>query len=121
LEGKICFKKHSVSAVLITSKGNVFEGMSMEDIQTGICAERTAFFKMMPEEREIKIIVAVYKDKVIPPCGICREIMYDMSEKNLENTWVIVSKKQKVKLKELFPFPWKEAFLKVNISFSNFV
>ena len=107
---KYVSKKRSVSAVLITSKGNVFEGMSMEDIQTGICAERTAFFKMMPEEREIKIIVAVYKDKVIPPCGICREIMYDMSEKNLENTWVIVSKKQKVKLKELFPFPWKEAF-----------
>jgi len=41
---KYVSKKHSVSAVLITSKGNVFEGMSMEDIQTGICAERTAFF-----------------------------------------------------------------------------
>jgi cytidine deaminase len=107
---KYVSKKHSVSAIVLTSKGNIFEGMSMEDIQTGICAERTAFFKMMPDEREIKIIVAVYKDKVIPPCGICREIMYDMSEKNLENTWVIVSKKQKVKLKELFPFPWKEAF-----------
>ena len=107
---KYVSKKHSVSAIVLTSKGNIFEGMSIEDIQTGICAERTAFFKMMPDEREIKTIVAVYKDKVIPPCGICREIMYDMSEKNLENTWVIVSKKQKVKLKELFPFPWKEAF-----------
>jgi cytidine deaminase len=107
---KYVSKKPSVSAIVLTSKGNIFEGMSMEDIQTRICAERTAFFKMMPDEKEIKTIVAVYKDKVIPPCGICREIMYDMSEKNLETTWVIVSKKQKVKLKELFPFPWKEAF-----------
>jgi len=103
-------KKHSISAIVLTSKGNIFEGMSVEDIQTGICAERVAFFKMMPDEREIKTIVSVYKDKVIPPCGICREIMYDMSEENLENTWVIVSNKQKVKLKKLFPFPWKEAF-----------
>ncbi len=103
-------KKHSIASVLISKKGRIFEGMSIEDIQTTICAERTAFFKMMPKEREIKTIVAVYKNKVIPPCGICREIMYDMSEKNLENTWVIVSNKQKVKLKELFPFPWKKAF-----------
>jgi len=103
-------KKHSISAIVLTSKGNIFEGMSVEDIQTGICAERVAFFKMMPDEREIKTIVSVYKDKVIPPSGICREIMYDMSEENLENTWVIVSNKQKVKLKKLFPFPWKEAF-----------
>ena len=107
---KYASKKHSVSAVLVTKKGNIFEGMSMEDNQSGICAERTAFFKMMPEEREIKIIVAFYKNKVIPPCGICREIMYNMSTKNLQNTWVIVSNRQKVKLKDLFPFPWKEAF-----------
>jgi len=107
---KYVSKKHSVSAVLISKNGNIFEGMSMEDIQVELCAERTAIFKMMPEENEIKIIVAVYKDKVIPPCGICREIMYDMNEKNLKNTWVIVSKKEKVRLGELFPFPWKEAF-----------
>ena len=106
---KYVSKKHSVSAVLVTKKGNIFEGMSMEDNQSGICAERTAFFKMMPEEREIKIIVAFYKNKVIPPCGICREIMYNMSTKNLQNTWVIVSNRQKVKLKNLLPFTWKEA------------
>ena len=109
-KNKYVSKKHSIASVLVSKKGKVFEGMSMEDIQTGICAERTAFFKMMPEEREIKTIVAVYKDKIIPPCGICREIMYDMSERNLKNTWVIVSNKEKVKLGELFPFPWKEAF-----------
>jgi len=107
---KYVSKKHSVSAILLSKSGKIFEGMSMEDIQASVCAERTAFFKMMPEENEIKTLVAVYKDKVIPPCGICREVMYDMNEKNLENTWIIVSKKQKVKLKELFPFPWKEAF-----------
>ena len=49
---KYASKKHSVSAVLVTKKGNIFEGMSMEDDQSGICAERTAFFKMMPKKEK---------------------------------------------------------------------
>jgi len=36
-----------------------------------------------------------------------KNISHHLSEKNLENTWVIVSNKQKIKLKELYPFPWK--------------
>ena len=108
---KYVSKKHSVSAVLVTKSGKVFEGMSMEfNCGIDVCAERTAIFKMMPEENEIKTIVAVYKNKVIPPCGVCRELMYEINKKNLKNTWVIVSKKEKVKLGELFPFPWIEAF-----------
>jgi cytidine deaminase len=104
-------EKHSVSSVVITKSGKVFDGMSMEfDCGVGICAERVALFKMMPEEKEIKIIVASSEKRVIPPCGVCRELMYEMHKNNFENTWVIVSKEKKVKLKELFPFPWEEAF-----------
>jgi cytidine deaminase len=104
-------KNHSVSSIVISKSGKFFEGMSMEfDCGVGVCAERTALFKMMPEEKEIKIIVASSEKRVIPPCGVCRELMYEMHKNNLKNTWVIVSKKQKVRLKDLFPFPWEEAF-----------
>jgi len=104
-------KKHSVSSILVSKDGEIFEGMSMEfHCGIAVCAERVAMFKLMPKQYEIKTIVAMYKDKIIPPCGVCRELMYEMSPKNLKNTWVIVSKSKKVKLKELFPHSWQEAF-----------
>ena len=108
---KYVSKRHSVSSILVSKSGKEFKGMSMEfDCGIGVCAERVAMFKLMPDESEIKTIVAVYKDKIIPPCGVCRELMYEMNEYNLENTWVIVSKEEKVKLKELFTHDWKKAF-----------
>lgn len=104
-------KRHSVSSTLISKSGKVYNGMSMEfDCILGACAERTAFFKMMPEEDEIKTIVAMHKSDILPPCGSCREIMVQMNRKNLENTWVIISRKEKVKLKELLPNIWQKVF-----------
>ncbi|NPE26496.1 cytidine deaminase [Methanococcoides sp. SA1] len=104
-------QKHSVAAILISKSGEIFEGMSMEfNCGIAVCAERVAIFKMMPKEDEIKKIVAVYKNKVIPPCGVCREIMYEMNIKNLKNAEIIISGTKKTKLKELFPADWQKAF-----------
>ncbi len=104
-------KRHSVSAIVETKAGNIFEGMSMEfNCGIAVCAERVALFKMMPKKTEIKTIVAGYKDKIGPPCGVCRELMYEINKKNLGNTWVIISRSKKVKLKELYPYDWQKAF-----------
>ena len=104
-------KKHSVSSILVSKSGNVFEGMSMEfNCGISVCAERVAILRMMPDESEIKIVVAMDRDVIIPPCGVCREMMYEINEKNLKNTWVIVSKTKKVKLKDLYPYDWLKAF-----------
>jgi len=90
-------KKHSVSATVVSKSGEIYNGMSMEfDCILGSCAERTAFFKMMPKENEIKVVVAMHKSDILPPCGSCREIMVQMNRENLNNTWVIISKKEKV-------------------------
>jgi cytidine deaminase len=104
-------KKHSVAALVVSESGKIFEGMSMEfDCILGTCAERTAFFKMMPKENQIKSVVAIYDKKILPPCGCCREMMVQMNRKNLENTEVIVSRTEKVKLKELIPHVWQKVF-----------
>ncbi|MCK4650223.1 cytidine deaminase [Candidatus Pacearchaeota archaeon] len=104
-------KRHSVSATLVSKSGKIYNGMSMEfDCILGACAERTAFFKMMPEEDEIKTIVAMHKSDILPPCGSCREIMVQMNRKNLNNTWVIVSRREKIKLKDLLPKVWQKVF-----------
>ncbi len=104
-------KKHSVASVLVSRSGERFDGMSMEfNCGISVCAERSAIFKMMPDEDEIKTIVAVHGKIIMPPCGVCREMMYEMNEKNLKNTWVIVSKTKKVKLRGLYPYDWLRVF-----------
>ena len=97
-------KRHSVSATVVSKSGKKYNGMSMEfDCILGACAERTAFFKMMPKEDEIKTIVAMHKSDILPPCGSCREMMVQMNRKNLDSTWIIISKKEKLRLKNLLP------------------
>jgi len=104
-------KRHSVSATVVSKKGKVHNGVSMEfDCVLGACAERTAFFKMMPKEDEIKVVVAMHESDILPPCGSCREMMVQMNRKNLNNTWVIVSRNEKVRLKYLLPHVWQEVF-----------
>ena len=89
-------KKHSVSSILISKSGKKFEGMSME-FDGGTCAERVAIFKMLPDETKIKTLVAMHKNKILPPCGTCRELMYEIDAKNLNDMWIIISNNKKVK------------------------
>ena len=108
---KYVSKTHSVSAIVLSKDNKIYEGMSMEfDCGMDVCAERVGFFKMMPEKRKIKTVVAMYSDKILPPCGVCREMMAQMDRKNLDDTWVIISRKEKVKLKELHGHTWQKVF-----------
>jgi len=103
-----------VGSALITSKGNIYEGVNV-GFQCGIdsCAEYQAVGTMISNgEKIIKKITAVHYDKkkkkyeVIPPCGKCREMLHQSGKKNW-NTEVIITKSKKVKLKKLLPIPWK--------------
>tara|TARA_Y100000310_G_C20670987_1_gene810274 strand:+ start:85 stop:504 length:420 start_codon:yes stop_codon:yes gene_type:complete len=104
-----------VGAALITSKGNIFQGISLGFYcGIGSCGEYQAIGNMISNgETQIKTIVAVLDNKkkkkyqVIPPCGKCREMIHQSSKKNWD-TEVIISKNKKVKLKELLPSPWRE-------------
>ncbi|MEK6895658.1 MAG: cytidine deaminase [Nanoarchaeota archaeon] len=101
-----------VGSALITSKENIYTGVS-----TGFfcgmasCGEYQAMGAMLSNgEKEIDTIVAIEDEGIImPPCGKCREMIYQCDKKNL-NTWVIISKSKKVKLKELLPHRWEELF-----------
>jgi cytidine deaminase len=95
-----------VGAALITSKGNIFVGVSLGHYcGIGSCGEYQAIGNMISNgEKEIKKIVAVTDEgKIISPCGKCREMISLTCKKN-KNTEVIVSKDKKVKLKELLPY-----------------
>ena len=55
------------------------------DCDLGFCAEHSAIANMILNgEYIIKKIVAVHKDKIYPPCGRCRELMYQLNRENRE-------------------------------------
>lgn len=96
-------------AALLTSKGNIYSGVSLGFYcGIGSCAEYQAVGSMISNgEKEIKTIVAIScNGNIYPPCGKCREMLHQIS-KNSENTEVIISKDQKVKLKDLLPYAYK--------------
>lgn len=99
----------SVGSALITKKGNVYFGISADLMcSLGGCAERSSILSMLSNgETEIDAIVAVYKNKIYPPCGVCREMILQLNKKNL-NANIIISNSKKVKLKILLPKRWQE-------------
>jgi len=102
-----------VGSALITSKGNIFRGVSLGFFcGIGSCGEYQAIGSMISNgEKEVKTIVAVWYDEktkkysVVPPCGKCREMIHQASKKNWK-TEVIISNTKKVRLKELLPNSW---------------
>jgi cytidine deaminase len=102
-------KVGDVGCILTTKRGNTYFGISAE-LYCGIgdCAERSAILNMLSNgETEIDTIVAVRENKIFPPCGVCREMILEVNKNNL-NTNVLISKSEKVKLRELLPHPWQE-------------
>lgn len=101
------FSAASVGAALMTSKGNLFTGVSL-DVGCGIgfCAEHAAIADMLKHrETRIEAIVAVTQNRILPPCGRCRELMMQIDSEN-RDCQVIVAEDSLVALKDLLPYHW---------------
>ncbi len=102
-----------VACALLSSGGQLYLGVCI-DISSGIgfCAEHAAIAAMVTAgETSIAKIVAVWgQGMVLPPCGRCRELMYEIDPANLECTEVILGENSTVKLKELLPHPYHEVW-----------
>lgn len=89
------YSQFRVGAALLTKTGNVYTGCNVEIASYGAtnCAERTAVFKAVSEEGKIdieKIAIASDDEDYIYPCGICRQVMAEFADDNME---VLCSKK----------------------------
>lgn len=101
---------HTVGCALLCKNGNIYKGVNCDGIH-GSCAEYvTMGIAISAGEREFDTIVAVH-DKhlnfVIPPCGNCRQMMFEYCPDikvivNDENGKVI-----KVSARDLLPFAWQ--------------
>ncbi|MFC2078062.1 cytidine deaminase [Candidatus Bipolaricaulota bacterium] len=93
-----------VGAAIRTVDGNVHTGVCI-DLGSGLgfCAEVAAMAQMVTKrETQIDAVVAVTFDRILAPCGRCRETMTQIDPRNIDCT-VIVSETEDVQLRDLLP------------------
>ena len=75
------FSNFRVGAAVRAKSGRVFTGCNVENASYGLtlCAERVAIFKAISEgERGFDAIAVVTDtDTLTPPCGACRQIIWE--------------------------------------------
>ena len=75
------FSNFKVGAGLRTTPGKIYGGCNIENATYGltVCAERVAIFKALSEGERGFDAVAVVTDteKLTPPCGACRQIIWE--------------------------------------------
>jgi cytidine deaminase len=95
----------SVASALLTEAGNVYTGICVDtECSLGFCAEHAAVAEMLKaRESHIRMIVAVGSDgAVLPPCGRCRELIWQVSPAN-RSTLVVLGDGVSKRLGELLP------------------
>jgi cytidine deaminase len=99
-----------VAAAALTDQGNVYTGVSISaGCGIGFCAEHSAIAAMVTAgETRIQKLVAISADgELMPPCGRCRELLYQIDRGNLE-TEIILEPGRPARLAELLPHRWQD-------------
>jgi cytidine deaminase len=109
------FSKFPVGAALEDEFGEIFTGCNIENATYGLtlCAERVAVFKAISEgaRRFRRIAIAADTETLTPPCGACRQILWEFCgdiEILLCNPR---GKSESLRLKDLFPRAFDASFL----------
>src|SRR5579885_2773228 len=109
------FSNFKVGAALEDENGRVFTGCNIENATFGLtlCAERVAVFKAISEgaRKFRRIAVAADTAKLTPPCGACRQILWEFCgdiEIQLVN---LRGETESLQLASLFPRAFDASFL----------
>src|SRR5437879_8966784 len=109
------YSNFRVGAALLAKSGRVYTGCNVENATHGltVCAERVAVFKAISEgaSKFTRVVVAADTDVLTPPCGACRQILWEFCG-DVELTLVnLRGKTEMFHLKDLFPRPFDASFL----------
>ena len=110
------YSKFLVGAALEDENGVVHLGCNVENATYGlsVCAERVAVFGAIAKgaRRFRRIAVAADTELLTPPCGACRQILWEFCG-DIEVTLVNpAGKTESFRMKDLFPRPFDDSFLK---------
>ncbi len=109
------FSNFKVGAALEDEAGRIHTGCNVENATYGltVCAERVAVFKAISEgaRRFRRVAVAADTDVLTPPCGACRQILWEFCG-DIEVILVnLQGKTEQFRLGALFPRPFDASFI----------
>jgi cytidine deaminase len=109
------YSHFKVGAALETAGGVIVTGCNIENSTYGltICAERVAMFKALSEghTRFRRIAVAFDTNAPAPPCGACRQILWEFAG-NIEIILATLRRERSHhRLKDLLPFAFDKSHL----------
>ncbi len=110
------YSNFKVGAAVETEEGDIYTGCNVESASYGltVCAERVAIWKGISRgvTKFGRIAVVVDTEELTPPCGICRQIIWEFCG----DVPVILSnlhgRSETVMMSELLPRAFDSKFLK---------
>jgi cytidine deaminase len=110
------FSNFKVGAAIEDDAGRIHTGCNVENATYGltVCAERLAVFKAVSEgaRKFTRVAVAADTDLLTPPCGACRQILWEFCG-DIELILVnLQGKTERFRLKDLFPRPFDASFIR---------
>lgn len=110
------FSDFRVGSALETEDGDIIAGCNVESASYGltVCAERVAIWKAISEgKRKIKhIAVVADTEELTPPCGVCRQIIWEFGGDIPVILANLKGKTETVQMSELLPRAFDTKFLK---------
>ena len=110
------FSEFKVGAALETDEGEIIVGSNVESASYGltVCAERVAVWNAISQgRRKIKrIAVVADTEDLTPPCGVCRQIIWEFGGDIPVIFANLTGKAETVQMKDLLPRAFDTKFLK---------
>jgi cytidine deaminase len=110
------YSNFKVGAAVQGESGNIYIGCNVESASYGltVCAERVAIWKgiSMGETRFKSIAVVVETDDLTPPCGVCRQIIWEFCGDVPVILSNLTGRNEVIPMGELLPRAFDSKFLK---------
>lgn len=109
------YSNFKVGAVVECADGRTFTGCNVENSSYGstLCAEQVALAKAVSEGASDFVRIAVVADTIapIPPCGNCRQVIFELCGKETEVVMANLHGQFEVRTaSDLLPAPFDQSF-----------
>ena len=110
------FSEFKVGSALETDDGQIIVGSNVESASYGltVCAERVAVWNAISQGKRkiVKIAVVADTETLTPPCGVCRQIIWEFGGDIPVVLANLKGKTETVQMKDLLPRAFDTKFLK---------
>ena len=110
------FSGFRVGAAIETEDGEMIAGCNVESASYGltVCAERVAIWTAVAKgkPRITQVVVVADTDELTPPCGVCRQIIWEFGGDIPVTMSNLNGKTETVQMAELLPRAFDSKFLK---------